>query len=102
VSRRVVTTPTAEAQIAAIDSWWRAHRTSAPGLFLAELEQGLGLLERMSFAGASYPVSPIAGVRRLLLSESRFHVYYIVADDAVFVLAVWHASRGNGPPVQQP
>ena len=97
MSRRVVTTPVAEAQIASIDDWWRAHRPAAPGLFLAEFQEAVGILADLPFAGARYPLSPIAGVRRLLLTQSRYHVYYVVLIDVVIVLAVWHASRGEGP-----
>ncbi len=97
MSRRVITTPAAESHIAAIDDWWRAHRTSAPALFLTELEEAFHVLEEMPFAGALYSPSPIAGVRRLLLAESRYYLYYVVAGDAVIVLAVWHARRGSGP-----
>ena len=97
MTRRVFTTLAAESHISAIDSWWRAHRTSAPELFLAELGEALDVLEEMPFAGAPYSPSPIIGVRRLLLAESRHHIYYVIVGDAVIVLAVWHANRGSGP-----
>jgi plasmid stabilization system protein ParE len=97
VSRRVITTPAAESHISAIDAWWRTHRTSAPALFLTELEDALDLLEDMPLAGAPYSPSPMPGVRRLLLAESRYYIYYVVVGDAVIALAVWHASRGSGP-----
>jgi hypothetical protein len=32
--------------------------------------------------------------------RSRYHVYYAPLDDALVVLAVWHASRGTGPPLR--
>ena len=97
MTRRVITTPAAESHISAIDAWWRAHRTAAPTLFLTELEEALDVLEQVPFAGAPYSLSPIAGVRRLLLPKSRYHVYYVVVGDAAVVLTVWHASRGRGP-----
>jgi hypothetical protein len=36
----------------------------------------------------------------VLLARSRYHVYYAPLDDALVVLAVWHASGGSGPPLR--
>ncbi len=36
----------------------------------------------------------------MLLARSRYHVYYAPLDDEVVVLAIWHASRGSGPPLR--
>lgn len=38
-------------------------------------------------------------VRRILLHNSRYHVYYTADSDRreVMVRAVWHAARGQGP-----
>ena len=38
-------TPDAEAQVAAIDTWWRQNRLAAPDLFADELSDTLAFLE---------------------------------------------------------
>ena len=41
------------------------------------------------------------GLRRLVLHKTRYYVYYRVFDAAreVEVVAVWHTSKGMGPPL---
>jgi hypothetical protein len=38
-------------------------------------------------------------MRRILMPRTRYHVYYVVAEDERLVLvhAVWHTARGQGP-----
>jgi plasmid stabilization system protein ParE len=50
--------------------------------------------------GHPYRRSPMAGTRRVLLARTRYHVYDVPLDDKILVLAVWHARRGNGPPLR--
>jgi hypothetical protein len=35
--------------------------------------------------------------RRILLSQTRHHLYYSVVDDRIEVLALWSATRRRGP-----
>lgn len=100
--RRVRTTPEADAQIAAIDEWWRRHRLAAPDLFLDELQASLDLVAGAPAIGRSYPQSPVPATRRILLRRSRYHVYYVAPESEVWILAVWHAQRGSGPPLRLP
>jgi len=100
VSLAVRTTPEADAQIRAIDSWWRTNRSAAPDLFLIELSDSFELLADAPQLGRLYRRSPVRQVRRLLLKATRYHVYYITATNEVQVLAVWHAQRGVGPPLR--
>ena len=51
----------------------------------------------MPQAAREYPHPTVPGVRRALLRASRYHVYYVLTDDVVIVLAVWSAVRGAGP-----
>ena len=96
----VVTTPEAEEQIQAIDTWWRNNRPAAPGLFAEELASCLGLLERAPQIGRVYRRhATVRGLRRVLLRASRYHVYYLERPDVVAVLAVWHSQRGQLPPL---
>lgn len=50
--------------------------------------------------GRLYRQSPAPGARRILLKETRYHLYYVPRGDEVRVLAVWHARRGVGPPLR--
>ena len=96
---RVELAPRARAQVRLIDEWWRENRLASPTLFAEELADALEQLERGVLFGVPYPF-PLFEVRRFLLPKSRYHVFYSVEGDLVNVRAVWHALRGNGPPVR--
>jgi plasmid stabilization system protein ParE len=100
VNLPVRTTPEADAQIRAIDDWWRTNRPAAPDLFLAELAASFDMIGHARHIGRLYRQSPIAGTRRILLKGSRYHVYYVARSEEVRVLALWHARRGVGPPLR--
>lgn len=87
----------ADEQIDEIDAWWRIHRPAAPGLFSQELRFTFDRLAETPFVGVRYARRRGRTVRRLLLSRTRYHVFYIVGKQAVFVLGVWSALRGSGP-----
>jgi plasmid stabilization system protein ParE len=98
VSLPVVTTPDADAQIRAVDEWWRANRPAAPDLFTEELANCFVLLAQAPRIGKPYRRHPaIRGLHRVLLRATRYHVYYVIRPDAVAVLAVWHSQRGQSP-----
>lgn len=88
-----------QAKLAA--AWWRANRPSARGLFRRELSTALGMLPRSPAMGARYDDADIPGLRRVLLPETRYHVYYIFDEAAaqVTVLAIWSTLRGEPPPI---
>ena len=86
----------ADAQVAAIDAWWREHRLAAPELFTNELEQALADLAAMPSLGTIYEIGD-PGVRRLLLRRSHYHLYFLRERDRIYVVAVWSAFRGRGP-----
>jgi len=96
---RVELAPRALAQVRVVDGWWRQNRLAAPTLFADEFANALEMLERGVLFGVVYPF-PLFEVRRFLLPRSRYHVYYSVDGDLVEVRAVWHASRGKGPPLR--
>ena len=96
----VRTTPEADSQIRTIDDWWREHRTAASDLFVDELSAAFDVLGHTPQVGRPYRQSPMSGTRRLLLKKTRYHVYYVPREQAVTVLAVWHALRGSGPPLR--
>ena len=96
----VRTTPEADAQIREIDDWWRSNRRSSVDLFLDELSASFDVIGGAPRIGRLYRQSPVAGARRLLLKQTRYHVYYVPLAAEVRVLAVWHAQRGVGPPLR--
>jgi plasmid stabilization system protein ParE len=73
---------------------------SSASLFLDELEAAFALIASAPNVGHPYRRSPVAGTRRVLLLRSRYHTYYAPLDDELVILAVWHASRGSGPPLR--
>ena len=100
MSPAVLTTPEADQQILEIDDWWRANRRSSPDLFMSELATAFDMIASSPLIGRSYRQSPVAGTRRVLLKAARYHVYYAARGADVVVLAVWHARRGEGPPLR--
>ncbi len=78
--------------------WWREHRPTAPALFEVELRAALDVIRSAPRVGGIYEELEGREYRRLLLPETRYHVYYrVVGPEHVRVLAVWSAVRGRGP-----
>lgn len=94
--------PRAEEQIRQIGTWWREHRSTSPSLFANEMASALEALAANPTAGVPYSVRRGVVVRRLLLQRTRYHVYFSYDDDRdlVSVRAVWHGTRGSGPPLR--
>jgi plasmid stabilization system protein ParE len=97
MTRQLVVAPEAEAQIEAIDTWWRENRPASPELFEQELSQAFSTLEVAPEAGHRYSHPEVKGVRRVLLRSTRNHVYYVDTGDIVVILAVWGAVKKSGP-----
>jgi plasmid stabilization system protein ParE len=100
VSLPVRTTPEADAQILAIDEWWRRNRSASPNLFAEELAASFDIIGHAPNIGRLYRHSPVPGTRRVLLKGTRYHVYYVPNAEDVRVLAVWQGRRGVGPPLR--
>jgi plasmid stabilization system protein ParE len=99
VRRDVVVTEPAEQQLKIIDAWWRHNRPAATGLFEQEFASATETLATHPGVGAPVRRRRVKGLRRVLLRSTRYHVYYVATDRVVFVLAVWSAVRGSGPPI---
>ena len=89
----------ARAQIDEAAAWWAKHRPSAPGAVREDLDRTLNLLAVQPGMGARPRRATLEGVRRVTLSRIRYYVYYRATDDALEILAFWHTSRGNEPPL---
>lgn len=88
----------AQRDVEGIHEWWRAERPGAPTAFLDELERALRLLAEQPDVAPVFTSRGERVVRRLLLQESRAHVYYVrTREDVVSVLRVWRAVRGRPP-----
>jgi plasmid stabilization system protein ParE len=96
---RVELSPRARQQARRIDVWWRANRLAAPDLFAQELIRALEQLAEMPHLGMPYEYPGSFPVRRVLLSRSRYHVYFSFEPEKglLKVRAIWHAARGRGP-----
>ena len=79
--------------------WWRENRPSAPGLFAQELAVVQSLLATAPELGRPYHESSIPSLRRLLMKQTRYHVYYVYEAQRgeVVVLAIWSAVCGRAP-----
>ena len=87
----------AEREVDRIDTRWRTERSAAPSLFTEELAAAVSLLRTSPEMGVPNRASRGSLVRRVLLEATRYHVYYVVDDEGVEVLAVWSSVRGRGP-----
>lgn len=96
---RVTFSPQAREQALRRARWWREHRPAAARQFAFELRSVITLLAASPSLGIAYPHAKVAGVRRLLLSSTQDHVYYVYDEVAatVEVLAIWGAVRRRGP-----
>ena len=96
---RILVTPLAKQQIKAAARWWRKNRPAAPLLFEQELTEVRDGLMATPTMGAPVALDPSLDVRRLLLRQTRYHLYYSVdaQRSLIYLRAVWHASRGSGP-----
>lgn len=97
---RVEFSPEAGEQAERVASWWIENRPAAPTLFRDELAAAVSRLEASPRSGTFYELAPMP-MRRLLMPRSRYHIYYTVEETTALVRihAVWHASRGHGPPL---
>ncbi len=86
-------------QVSRIERWWFENRPSAPTLFTDELERTFRLLVESPAAGVGWPTPRRPDLRRVLMPETRNHVYFRVDEptQTVRVLAVWGAPRGSAP-----
>jgi plasmid stabilization system protein ParE len=93
--------PLADHQIRTAAAWWIEHRTKAPQAFVEDLEAALNLIEEIPYVGEPVMHPRIAGLRRILLSRIRYHVYYVpsVEEQVIEVLGMWHTSRRRPPPL---
>lgn len=89
----------ARRQIEKIDAWWTDNRPSARSLFLDELGKAERVLRSNPEVGIVYTVQKSGAIRRVLLIESEYHLYYryVPSRSEILVVAIWGATRKHGP-----
>lgn len=86
--------------IAEAATWWAANRSKSPGAFVTDLENALKLLASYPGVGARAKNAKLENVRRVHLARVHYHLYYrVTPEPAIEVLALWHTSRSEDPPV---
>jgi plasmid stabilization system protein ParE len=96
---RVEFTDDASEQVRAASAWWRENRRAAPTLFEDELAEAVALLERGPLLARVFDEVGGKVVRKARLPRTRYSLYFTVHDELVTVHALWHGSRGSGPPL---
>lgn len=98
----VIVVEEAFAHVEKITAWWREHRPAAPFLFEDEFENALFLLGEHPEIGVEAPRPRMENLRKLILPETRYHIYFVYLPDRaeVRIRAVWAAMRGKGPPIR--
>ena len=86
--------------IADAATWWAANRSKSPDAFVSDLENALKILALQPGIGARATNAKLKDVRRVHLARIHFHLYYrVTPEPAIEVLALWHTSRGDNPPL---
>jgi len=68
-------------------------------MFAEDLNAALDTLSIFPNAGGLYHAR--LGIRRLLLRATRHHVYYVIDESGVLVIAVWGAVNGRPPDLRR-
>jgi len=99
VTRRLTIFGRAKRHIREALDWWDANRAGAPTALRDDLRNALELIRAQPGAGASASNASLPGLRRIHLARVRYHLYYRLSPDgeAVEVIDLWHASRGEPP-----
>jgi plasmid stabilization system protein ParE len=91
-------TPEAEAQVNALDAWWRANR-DARDLFARELAKTTALIAGSPKVGKIYMFLDDEPMRKIFMRKTRHHVYY-THDEAgaeIVIHSVWGTPKQHGP-----
>ena len=94
---RLRITARAAAQIERAERWWLDNRPSAPLALRDDFKAAFALLLRQPGCGVKVANTRLPLVRRLHLGRVRYFVIYLVKDEELVVLSVWHTSRGTAP-----
>ena len=89
MSRRVVLRPAARAEFDEAFDWYEARRTGLGSEFAVSVEQAFDrILRNPQLHGIVYE-----DVRCALVRRFPYGVYYVVEEERIVVLAIFHSSR---------
>jgi plasmid stabilization system protein ParE len=96
---KLIFSPAAERDSAAIDQWWKGNRLDAPLLFRQELAAVCDAIRRKPLLLRRHTVRKGVPIYRWRLERTQQHVYYTVnfEKEVVNVLRIWGGRRGRGP-----
>ena len=97
MSRVVEFSKLAREDIEAADAWWRVNRPTAPDAVLDEISRAVKLLGESPGIGVAIRGTRSAEVRRIVLRQISYVLYYQVTRSRVEILRVWHGSRRTRP-----
>ncbi len=82
-----------------MEAWWVENRPAAPTLFTDELEETFRHICEVRSAGVRWPTPRRPTLRRVLMAQTKNHVYFAVdqATVTVHVHAIWGAPRARTP-----
>jgi plasmid stabilization system protein ParE len=90
-------TPEAESEAERAGDWWRENRPDAADSFDDELAATIEKIRRRPGIGTVYPASFPEEVRRVLMRQTKNHIYFTVHDGEVVILSIWGGPRARGP-----
>ncbi len=92
-------TPRAAREIRQASRWWDENRPAAPEAFREALGLALELIANQPEVGAVAANTKLRRVRRILLSQVDYFLYYQVGrtSSTIAVVAVWHTRRYPNP-----
>ena len=94
MARRIcITVPRALRQVARIRAWWQKNREKAPLAFDEDFDEAVDLLYAHPEVGVLVRGTRGVRTRRIYLPRVRYYIYYQVTPNAIFIVAVIHASR---------
>ena len=98
---RIEFTALASQHVRQAEDWWRLNRPAAPNAVREELQQLLPLIAVQPRMGSRATNVKLEGVRRIHIRRIRYYLYFHVigVPEFVEVVALWHSSRGSGPPI---
>jgi plasmid stabilization system protein ParE len=87
------------AQLRQAQDWWNLNRPEAPGWIEEEFRRALATLQECPRAGNVDSGFVRGIIRRLYLRRVRYFLYYRFDGQRLEIVAFWHTSRGNRPPI---
>jgi len=82
-------TPAARAELIAAQDWYESEAAGLGRRFRQTID---ALIERMSDNSRQFP-TVFKNIRRALVRRFPYSLFFVVEDDAIIVIACFHASR---------